>query len=861
MMSDDDDYDAEHRSQKIGFDEKGQLRFIEQDIPKMEFKEIDLHTLCERHIRKVNITMPDGTIVPGILPPRRLGDAAMEASGFQIAGGVSMQSGTGTGREGAPSVGGMHPQEHQQQQQQQPKKPRNILQEMRQRYPAYFQSRPIPSTNIREAIDPYSFSIRNQFINAARTDPTLAPALRKRKNAFFRNGFTLELQTTDTRSTVTNRTMTDEELEKFHVGLYKKYHTVLRILETWANNTTIDLLAQMKKAYYSAVVQGRYLCRFFPPLSFLEPHVLPFILETLSTEELHNVVIDKFTKQIVACRIASIDNDRHILLPDEFVYGYINDDTMTKYETLYGRTDLEPVIQASRTNKFIVAEAYPKAAVAAYLPKIVGQIAVDGSEEEKEAILKSRSALLGDPELTVLLSEASEFSKLEALPQNVNHDMIRNIRNDIDEIMIGAVGSTKAQISRTENLTRDNATIQEIENERNVITPDELTHAKFFETQLLNPLFAHLCGVPEEYLDAKIVICRIPDKEDILEKINMSGEKKGGEGGAQDPEGRQQGMEEEKKEDIASGALQQQDAKTALGASAEASGDYLSWFIHLPKKHQVRWRQFDSVATRIVDLSPLTSLKQSLPKITAKESFDEHKDDDGNKWEEFIGKMLDKLTKLATAPPPPPPQKQDDQPDGPILMTPAAAAAIHQFDESKRNRDNDGKFANKGGGQKAGGEESDGATPADDPEPAAKQYERVVAMVSAALKNNKDKEGFSINPQTGNIYDATNPKEAKKMYEELVKTNNFDASKPIQIVGITNHEGRLGRRVHSAYSEIAGVSPTPLFGFWRSSDTGFSYLDVSYPVQMADADAKALGTHHAQESILSIDHNGEATFL
>ena len=622
----------DHSSQKIAFDGKGRLRLIEQESHEIEFKEIDLAAENNR-VKKVTIQKPDGTSEPGIFLPQKISTAVIAAAGFEGISTAAPQPGTGTGRYGAPSTGGQTP--------------RNVLEEMRARYPEYFRRNAIPNLNIREAIDPYSFSVRNQFINAARDDPTLAPALRKRKNAFFRNGFTLELEKKDNRSPTTHKVMTDEQLETFHAEIYAKYNKVLRQLDAWIIKSSIGLLKQMKKAYYSGIVQGRYLTKFFPPLQYLEPGQLPMFLDTMSIEELHNVVIDRFTKQIVACRIASLDNDRYLLLPDEFVYGYINDDTMTKYEVLYGRSDLEPVIQASRTNKFIIAEAYPKAAIAAYMPKVVGQIPVQGNAEEKEEILKRQSAALADPELNVLLVESAQYTELQALPQTVNQDVIRDIRKDIDEIMIGAVGSTKAQISRTENLTRDNATIQEIENERNVITPDELMHAEFFETQLLNPLFAHLNGVPEEYLDVKVVIRRIPDKEDILEKFNKGegkneeGQSKGG-GGRW---GRQQNLAKEKKEDIAAGALQQQDAKTALGASgtavlAEASGDYISWFTHLPKKHQIRWRQYDSVLYKMID--------HDLDISKNVYSFDEHKDDDDVKWIKFMGTMLDKLTELGS---------------------------------------------------------------------------------------------------------------------------------------------------------------------------------------------------------------------
>ena len=200
-------------------------------------------------------------------------------------------------------------------------------------------------------------------------------------------------------------------------------------------------------------------------------------------------------------------------------------------------------------------------------------------------------------------------------------------------------------------------------------------HAEFFETQLLNPLFAHLNGVPEEYLDVRVVIRRIPDKEDILEKFNKGegkneeGQSKGG-GGGRGQWGRQQNLAKEKKEDIAAGALQQQDAKTALGASgtavlAEASGDYISWFTHLPKKHQIRWRQYDSVLYKMID--------HDLDISKNVYSFDEHKDDDDVKWIKFMGTMLDKLTELGS-----PKEKKVENKDP--LPTPLTASATPKKD-------------------------------------------------------------------------------------------------------------------------------------------------------------------------------------
>ena len=322
-----------------------------------------------------------------------------------------------------------------------------------------------------------------------------------------------------------------------------------------------------------------------------------------------------------------------------------------------------------------------------------------------------------------------------------------------------AVGSTKAQISRTENLTRDNATIQEVENERNVITPDELIHAEFFESQLLNPLFAHLVGIPQEYLEVRIVMRRIPDKEDILEKLNAGGDKKGdGDGDAKDSKGRQEDLQEEKEEDIAAGALQQEDAQTPLGAS----GDYIAWYSKLTKHHQNRWRQFHQLSEHIIKLTPTQrgEFPPNLGKLASKEAFDEHKDTDEKTWMLFVDKLINKITTLATARPEP--------------MSDELAAAAGKFNESDHKRDSDGKFSKQAGDK----------TKDDDNSNKPKDYTDIVNTVRDILKNNQDKEGYSINPKTGNIWDATIPSEAQKMYQELVKANNFDDGKPIHIVGV-----------------------------------------------------------------------------
>ena len=443
--------------------------------------------------------------------------------------------------------------------------------ELKEKYPNYFIHRPIPATNIREMTDPYNGITRRMFTDCARTDPTIAPALRKRNSAFFRNGFVLKLKLKSQRSQVDGHILDDDELEAETARYYHEYLAHLNQLDSWCKDRSIKLLTKIKTAQFVGVTQGRFLSKHFPPLSFLNPGELPLSLKIISAEEMGNVVIDRLSEEIVAIRIYSVDEENFVLLPDEFVYGFLNDTALTRYERFYGRADLEPVIQLSRINKHIVNVGYAKAFEAAYLPKVLSKIKVEGSFPEKMQQLKAHSDYLAEQGSDIIAIEAEEFTDIQAYPQEVNHEMIKAIRHDIDEIALGIAGSTKAQISRTDELTRDNATIMEIENERNVITPDENVFSEFFETQLLNPLFAHLLGVPMENIPVEIFIERIPDKEDVLSKLDEDQAKKEDGDGA-GPEPGQNNLEQKKTEEISSGQIEQPDAISEFGAAAAGGG-------------------------------------------------------------------------------------------------------------------------------------------------------------------------------------------------------------------------------------------------------------------------------------------------
>ena len=447
-------------------------------------------------------------------------------------------------------------------------------QQLKEMYPNYFVIRPIPSQNIREMVDPYNNYTRKMFTDCARTDPTLQPALAKRNHAFFANGFVLKLEVKSKYSPIDGHVLEKEEQEEMASQYYSQYLGYLTALETWCNSRDIRLETKLRASHYVGTVQGRFLAKVYPPLSILQPGKLPEMIKVVSAEEMGNVIIDRMTEEIVAIRIYSVDEENFTLLPDEFVYGFVNDSALTRYERFYGRSDLESIVQLSRINKHTVNIAYAKALENAYLPKILLELEVDGSPEEKESQLTDYVKRIMASGTDIVAVEASENSKAQAIPQEVRHEMITAIRKDLDEIVLGVAGSTKAQISRTENLTRDNATIMEIENRRNVVMPDENTYAEFYETQLLNPLLSHLMGIPEDQIPVKIYIERIPDETDVLEQLDekKADEDKKGDNPFEDaegPEGGQMNLQQQKEMDISAGQYMQDDRISSYGAAGD----------------------------------------------------------------------------------------------------------------------------------------------------------------------------------------------------------------------------------------------------------------------------------------------------
>jgi hypothetical protein len=370
------------------------------------------------------------------------------------------------------------------------------------------ETRQVPIGNLLEMNDPHNASQRRDFTDCALTDPTVSSGLERRRKSLFQNGIILQLKLA-TELGEDGHELTEQEKEvqlKEHVA---EYFQELIALNKWRKKKRIELVKNMRLSAFAGWVQGNSIVKHFPPLSKLAYRTLPESLKLVSSEDIGNVIIDRGSWVVVAVRIHTIENDQHVVLPDEMVHVVYRDSGLERHERFYGRSTLESISQLSKINKHTINYQYAKAISAAIFPKVAISMPVEGTPEEKNEQLKARAAEWAAEGVDIIVMEANENSKVESFKNETNNEMVRDIRKDIDEIMMAVVQTTKLKLGRTEGLNRDTATIMEVENIRDVRTPDELEIAEFFEEQLLNPLFAHLTGQSLDDLPVRIEIKRL----------------------------------------------------------------------------------------------------------------------------------------------------------------------------------------------------------------------------------------------------------------------------------------------------------------------------------------------------------------
>ena len=342
---------------------------------------------------------------------------------------------------------------------------------------------PTYAYDILEMNDPYSREVRSLFSDCALGDPSVRTPLRRRRNAFLANGFHLELELKSSRDPKSDIEYSPEEFALANAEVNQSpLVKPLKQLEEWASQDEVNILEKMKEAQFLGVVQGRSLLRIIPPMSQLPDKVLPLMCRKVPAEETGNVILNRRFASIIGVRYYSILEGTGVALPDGMVYCYFNDSSLKRFEQYYGRSDLEAILQLSRVNKKIINYDYPKAIVSAYMPKLFGKIPVQGSKEEKDRYLQEYAARFANQDSVMI--EATEEAEIAFHPVQVNQGMIEAIRADIQRLMNPALGTTNLKMGETDQLTRDNATIMEVEEKREIRQPDEMVVFKFFENHM-----------------------------------------------------------------------------------------------------------------------------------------------------------------------------------------------------------------------------------------------------------------------------------------------------------------------------------------------------------------------------------------
>lgn len=391
----------------------------------------------------------------------------------------------------------------------------------------------ISASDLREMVDPYDWTVREDFTNSALNDPIIAPALDKRCASIFEDGFELVLepkfvetqtegdqsgtgaQLSEAQQVAVGQidTSTPEQpialdvnmkpLDETITGIYQAH---LEKIKTWIDEENVRLIDKMRTANKIRLVQGRNITLMFPPISQLGADKLPDVLKTLPYQDIKAPVVDTgLTWAIVAVRVEL--GKKKLIMPDEMIYVTNRDDGLRKDSAYWGSSILEPVITMSRILKRLLNHDAAKIAISAYNPKKVIQLMTRGSETEQRQQIKEFNTNLFSKNVDVLTVNAG--TNVTTIPVAVETDSLTMLHNVIENHLITNLGVTKSMMMRELNMNRDIATVQEITYIKYTRKQDEMVIANAFENQLLNPLLAHLAGQTFAECPFKVCIKRI----------------------------------------------------------------------------------------------------------------------------------------------------------------------------------------------------------------------------------------------------------------------------------------------------------------------------------------------------------------
>jgi len=205
---------------------------------------------------------------------------------------------------------------------------------------------------------------------------------------------------------------------------------------------------------------------------------------------------------------------KRIIRKDEMVYGVRRNYMLRKDSRFYGSSLLEPVLIMSKSLKKLYNFDIPDAVVASYITKIIlqfknPQITSTKIQEVVTAIIKTGKRVFGiNQEITPI-----------PISTKVDTAAIQSLEKILTDTTGAVLGVPKSMLNREHNLNRDIATIEAIQFIKFIRKPDERHISKIFEDQLLNPLFAYLCGKKQSELPVKIIIKPKKDLDEMIDSL------------------------------------------------------------------------------------------------------------------------------------------------------------------------------------------------------------------------------------------------------------------------------------------------------------------------------------------------------
>ena len=373
----------------------------------------------------------------------------------------------------------------------------------------------IPVTKLKIISDPVTDPTRTMLTTCALSDPLLAPALDRRTDALFEDGFHLELEFASMFDMTENRVLTKEETEAKFKEQIPEFNKILLRLETWKDDA--NLIQTIRDSDGVSIVQGRAAALVSPGIASLDVGKLPIHVEIIYTEDLGQPIVDVgLTRKLVA--VQTHFEDKKICRGDEIIYITRGKKGLRKSDKFYGTPLFEPILTISKQIKRIYNYNLPEALVAAYVTKVLFTFASEGSEDDqKNRITKFINDFLTDGKLAFGMNQAIE--KVQPIGITVDWDMLNGAENKLADAELAVVGVPKSMLNREHNLNRDIATIEAIQFVKFVRKPDEKVMSEAYQNQLFNPLFSHLMQKPLSEIPVRVKMVRNKPEGSDLDSI------------------------------------------------------------------------------------------------------------------------------------------------------------------------------------------------------------------------------------------------------------------------------------------------------------------------------------------------------